>query len=115
MKQIVSAFFLVTGILAGRADVAFPPLPPQDQGLPYTRSAQHFAIAKIKDTIAVFAGSRYAYVHGFKVRLDDRNWYDESVLRDGRIFVPAAFGGVLDLAAVKPAPAPRKPTASTPS
>jgi hypothetical protein len=81
-------------------------VPPQDQGLPYTRTAQKFAVEKIKDTVAVFAGSRYAWVHGFKVRLDDVNWRDEAVLRGGKIFVPAAFAGVLDLAEVKPAPAP---------
>jgi hypothetical protein len=38
--------------------------PPQNQGLPYTRSARTAALAKIKDHIAVFAGSRYAYVKG---------------------------------------------------
>ena len=90
----------------GFAQTPFPPTPPQDQGLPYTRTAQKFALDKIKDTIAVFAGSRYAYVHGFKVRLDDMNWRDEAVLRDGVVYVPAAFAGVLSLKEIKPAAAP---------
>ena len=89
-----------------QAQVPWPPAPPQDQGLPYTRSAQKFAVAKIKDTIVVFAGSRYAWVNGFKVRLDDTNWRDEAISRDGKIFVPSAFAGVLDLPQIKPAPAP---------
>lgn len=89
------------------AQTNWPPVPPQDQGLPYTRTAQKFALEKIKDTVAVFAGSRYAYVHGFKVRLDEMSWRHEAVLRDGKIFVPAAFAGVLDLAQVQPSPAPK--------
>ena len=89
-----------------RAETPWSPAPPQNQGLPYTRTAEKFAVEKIKNTVAVFAGSRYAWVHGFKVRLDDVNWRDEAVLRDGKIYVPAAFAGVFDLAAVQPAPAP---------
>ena len=34
--------------------------PPQDQGLPYTRSGALEALSAIRDRIAVFAGSRYA-------------------------------------------------------
>ena len=89
------------------AQTNWPSVPPQDQGLPYTRTAQRFAIEKIKNTVAVFAGSRYAYVHGFKVGLDEVSWRNEAVLRDGKIFVPAAFAGVLDLAQVQPSPAPK--------
>ena len=81
-------------------------IPPQDQDLPYTRSASANALGRIKGAIAVFAGSRYAYVRGFKVRLDDEHWRDEAVLRDGVIYVPEAFAGVLDLKAVNPDPAP---------
>ena len=106
MKPLFVLLFFAATILVVRAESLATSVPPQDQGLPYTRSAQKFAVAKIKDTVAVFAGSRYAWVHGFKVRLDDVNWHDEAVLRDGKIYVPAAFAGVLDLAEVKPAPAP---------
>lgn len=88
------------------ADAPWPQVPQQDQGFPYTRNAQKVAVEKIKDSIAVFSGSRYAWVQGFKVRLDNLNWHDEAVLRDGTIYVPAAFAGVLDLTEIKPAPAP---------
>lgn len=105
MKIKLIAFLAVTAVSA-LAQTNWPTAPPQDQGLPYTRSSQKFAVEKIKNSIAVFAGSRYAWVHGFKVRLDEVNWHDEAVLRDGRIFVPAAFAGILDLPEGKPAPAP---------
>jgi hypothetical protein len=94
---LLSAITLVIPWLSGPAGAADPaPLapPPQDQGLPYTRSARQIALAKIKDHIAVFAGSRYAYVKGHKVRLDDVNWRTEAVLRDGMLLVPANFSGV---------------------
>ena len=107
MRLSAKTFLLTLAVTAnGFAQTNWPSVPPQDQGLPYTRTAQKFAVGKIKDTVAVFAGSRYAWVHGFKVRLDDVNWRDEAVLRDGNIYVPAAFAGVLDLAEVKSASAP---------
>ena len=70
LKSICLALLLSGPAALLRADVALPPVPPQDQGLPYTRTAEKFALAKIKDTVAVFAGSRYAWVYGHKVRLD---------------------------------------------
>ncbi len=106
MKKVFYSLLAMMTILTAKADAPWPPVPPQGQGLPYTRSAQKFAVEKIKETIAVFAGSRYAWVDGYKVRLDDENWLDETVLRDEKIFVPAAFAGILDLSEIKPAPAP---------
>ncbi len=83
------------------------PAPPQDQGLPYTRSARSTALAKINGEIAVFAGSRYAYVQGYKVRLDEANLRGgEAELHDGKILVPASFAGVLDLDKISPPAAP---------
>jgi hypothetical protein len=68
------------------------PPPPQDQGLPYTRSAQSASLQLIKEHVAVFAGSRYAYVKGHKVRLDETNWRFEAERRaDGDVYVPEAF------------------------
>jgi len=87
--------------------VAVLPTPPQDQGLPYTRSARAFALKKIQGEIAVFAGSRYAYVQGYKVRLDESQWRGpEAQLRDGRVLVPASFAGVLEMDHVSPEVAP---------
>jgi hypothetical protein len=83
------------------------PAPPQDQGLPYTRSARPTALANIKGEIAVFAGSRYAYVQGYKVRLDEFELRGgEAEMKEGKILVPASFAGVLDLDKVSPPPAP---------
>ena len=106
MKRIITLFFAVLASFPALGEMPWPVLPPQDAGLPYTRSAQAFALAKIHNAIAVFAGSRYAYVYGFKVRLDDVNWREEAKLRDGSILVPAAFAGVLDLQQIKPDVAP---------
>lgn len=83
------------------------PPPPQDQGLPYTRSSLPAALNKLKDGIAVFAGSRYGYVKGYRVRLSDTDLLrGEAVLKDGTIYVPASFAAVLDLPKVDPAPPP---------
>lgn len=81
--------------------------PPQDQGLPYTRSARSVALAKIKNQIGVFAGSRYAYVKGYKVRLDDTNLLrGDALLQDGQIYVPSVFAGILTLKEITPDKAP---------
>ena len=73
--------------------------PPQDQGLPYTRSAQPFALAKIKGSITVCAGSRYAYVDGLRTRLEEKDPLHggEARLEEGELYVPADFAPVLDL------------------
>ena len=73
--------------------------PAQDQGLPYTRSAQTSALAKIQGTITVCSGSRYGYVNGLRVRLDQQEPLHggEAVMIDGELFVPAGFAAVLDL------------------
>jgi len=105
-RNYLGILVLLAAATSGLSQTPWPPTPPQDQGLPYTRSAQKFAVERIKDAIAVFAGSRYAWVHGFKVRLDEANWREEAIERDGQILVPAAFAGVLDLTEVKPPPAP---------
>lgn len=70
--------------------------PPQDKGLPYTRSGRQLAEARIKNCIAVFAGSRYAWVQGYKVRLDDVHWHLEAVSHEGALYVPEAFTGLID-------------------
>ncbi len=75
-----------------------PPLntPPQDQGLPYTRSAHELALARIKEGIAVFAGSRYGYIHGIKVRLDDKDLlHAEAVEKEGVVYVPGSFAALV--------------------
>ena len=81
---------------AEAAQAPFPPCPPQDQGLPYTRSAHDRALAHLQDHVAVFAGSRIAWVYGKRVTLDDREprrW--AAVRQGGTILVPARFAGLL--------------------
>ena len=85
--------------------VPLPPTPPQDQGIPYTRSARARALENIGKCIAVSPGSRYAYVNGFEVRLDDTNWHDEALAQGGSVFVPQSFISLLSLKDVNP-PAP---------
>ena len=81
--------------------------PPQDKGLPYTRSAQPAALDKIKDGVAVFAGSRYGYAKGYRVRLSDTDLLQaEAVLKDGKVYVPGSFAAVLGLKEIKPAAVP---------
>lgn len=112
MPKMFRGFLLLVSLFVSirvSADNAPAPLsaPPQNQGLPYTRSARAAALAKIKDHIAVFAGSRYGYVDGFKVRLDPADLRGgEAALAGDKISVPAAFAGVLGLTDVNPAPAP---------
>ena len=81
-------------------------VPPQDKGLPYTRSSRPMALEKIKGQFAVFVGSRYAYAQGFKVRLDETHWRSEAVNRDGVVYIPVSFAGILSQKTIKPDVAP---------
>lgn len=73
-----------------------PTLRPQDQGWCYTRTGYAAGAYKLENQIAVLAGSRYAFVFGLKVHLDDQNpLHAEAVLQDGQIYVPASFAGYL--------------------
>jgi hypothetical protein len=111
-----------------------PPTPPhpQDQGYAYTRTGRWSGVFKISSQVAVFAGSRYGFVQGYRVRLDDQDLLhgyairrDENytqipgqplnpnLLKDqidfpgGEIYVPASFAGYLTLKQAQPdAPAP---------
>ena len=86
-----------------------PPLPPppQDQGLPYTRTGEARAFEKIKGGAAAFAGSRYGYVNGYRVRLSDSDLLrGEAVLKDGVLFVPGSFAALVGSKDIRPAPVP---------
>ena len=89
------------------ADLDVLPAPPQDQGLPYTLSAEAVGLAKIKDGIAVFAGSRYGYIQGVRVRLDDKDLlHAEAVLKEGSVYVPEAFAAAVRLKEIHPQAVP---------
>ncbi|MEI6323050.1 MAG: hypothetical protein WCP60_08120 [bacterium] len=105
MKSIHPLFSLLLAISTLSAASSIPEygaemaVPPQDQGLPYTRSAQGVALEKIKGTIALFAGSRYAYADGLRVRLDQQDLrHGEARMIEGDLYVPVGFTAVLDLA-----------------
>jgi len=98
---------LAANFLAAMLSVAIPgtaqseppyAAPPQDQGLPYTRSAYKTAMEKIAGHIAIFAGSRYAFLYGKRVRLDeDISRKAEALLVDGQVYAPIALAGLLSL------------------
>ena len=105
MKFAWFVFALIIGLSSLSAADSIPnkdeviPVPPQEKGLPYTRSAQVKALKKVKGTIALFAGSRYGYVDGLRVRLDQANPLHggEARMEGGDLYVPADFSMVLDL------------------
>ncbi len=105
--QFFSIFQLA--LMLGAVSQAAPlPPPPQDRGLPYTRSADAAALDKIRGGIAVFPGSRYGYVGGFRVRLDDEDLLRaEAVVKDAVVYVPSPFAALVGLKDPKPAPVPR--------
>ncbi len=109
MKFSLALFAVIISSLASAQTTPPAPLTPpvQDQGLPYTRSAVMAALAKIKDGIAAFPGSRYGYIKGYRVRLDDTDLLQaEAVEKDGVLYVPGAFAAAAALKEIKPAPVP---------
>ncbi|MDX6765212.1 MAG: hypothetical protein SFU85_00315 [Candidatus Methylacidiphilales bacterium] len=102
--------FVLLSALQAQSPTPIPPPPeppPQDQGLPYTRSADASALEIIRGGIAVFPGSRYAYVRGHRVRLSEKNLLRaEAVWKEGKLFVPASFIPVLSVKDPKPNPVP---------
>jgi hypothetical protein len=96
-------------LLLMSADARTAPIlpPPQDRGLPYTRSADKSALEKIRGGIAVFPGGRYGYVHGYRVRLSERDLlHGEAVLAEGKVFVPAEFAALVSERVPAPPPVP---------
>ncbi len=106
--SVVSAALL--GILmstAANAQPTPPEPPPQDQGLPYTRSADKFALEKIRGGIVVFPGSRYGYVRGCRVRLSEQDLlHGEAVTEGGMVFVPADFAALISAKSFAPPAVP---------
>ena len=97
LRYLLNTALLFTSLLVSATDKV-----PQDKGLPYTRSARATALKAIGNRIALFPGSRYAYVDGKKIRLDDKNMMEcWSVMKDGKLYVPQAFAGVIAAKQVK--------------
>ncbi len=107
MKRIPALLFLFVAPMAMAQTQPVLTAPPQDQGLPYTRSAEKAALDKIKDGIAVYPGSRYGYLKGYRVRLSDTDLlHAEAVEADGAVYVPGAFAALVGNANIRPKPAP---------
>ena len=106
INTVVVVFFLSLGIV--NAQDTKLSAPPQDQGLPYTRSARTRALEGIKGTTAIFVGGRYAYINGYKVRLDTKDiLHSEAVLQNGKLFVPEAFASLITQKKFNPKPIPK--------
>ncbi len=79
-----------------------PALLRQNSGWAYTRTGIAAGVYKISNQFAVFAGSRYGFVLGHRVPLDDQDpLHTEPVLSDGEVYVPASFAGYLSLQSVQ--------------
>ena len=90
-KGVLAVVLTAVGNLFAADLPPLPPDPPQDRGLPYTRTSHPDALAKIANCVAIFPGSRFAYVKGMRVRLDDKAWHDEAIVHEGTLYVPQAF------------------------
>ena len=103
-----AACYLALSFTSVNAQMAPLSAPSQNVGLPYTHSARQKGILAIENTTAIFAGSRYAYVNGYKIRLDTKDILRaEAVLKNGKIFVPQAFASILSQKEFYPKPIPK--------
>lgn len=107
MKQIklsIARFFILTFLLQFDASAQ---VINQNLGLPYTRSAFSTASNALKGSIALFPGSRYAFVDGKKIRLSNTDLLrGEAFTENGKFFAPVSFAGVLLMKQFKPEPIP---------
>ncbi len=100
---IASSCLLISTMLNAQSLSA----PLQDKGLPYSHSARPAALNAIRGMTAIFAGSRYAYVNGYKIRLDTRDILRaEAILQQGIVFVPATFASIIHNKKFTPQPIP---------
>ncbi len=111
LRGIAALFFALVGAFNAQAQPVAgqpPTLLPQEQGWAYTRTGIASGVYKISDQFAVFPGSRYGFVKGFRVPLDDQDpLHTEAVLQDGQVYVPVSFAGYPTLKEIKPdAPSP---------
>jgi hypothetical protein len=71
---LAAALLGVAAALRAQPIIGAPPaLLPQDNGWAYTRTGIAAGVYKISDQFAVFVGSRYGFVLGCRVPLDDQD------------------------------------------
>ena len=84
-----------------------PALLPQNFGWAYTRTGIAAGVYKLSGGFAVFPGSRYGFVLGYRVPLDDQDpLHTEPVVREDEVYVPASFAAYLSLKSVEVDPPP---------
>ena len=114
LVRCIRGILALLALLGGMAPIARgqpgtgqpPALLPQNNGWAYTRTGLPAGLDKIHDQFAVFVGSRYGYILGHRVALDDQDPIHAAALRqNGEIFVPAAFAACLALTDFAPTPA----------
>ncbi len=98
---------LVTPALAQPGSGAPASLLSQNTGWAYTRTGLGAGMDKISGQFAVFTGSRYGFVLGYRVPLDDQDpLHAYPVRQNGEIYVPASFAAFLSLSAATPTEVP---------
>ncbi|MEI7677222.1 MAG: hypothetical protein WCJ03_10615, partial [Bacteroidales bacterium] len=104
---LVGLFMLLFTVLEIKAQQLLLQVPVQNEGLAYTRSAQAHAMEALKNYTAIFAGSKYAYVNGYKVRLDNKDILrGDAVLKDGVIYIPESSACLIVSKTFQPKPIP---------
>ena len=99
LPVVVAVSSLFLAVLSFAEYGGFPlPAGPQDEGLPYTRSARPAARNAIGKTLVFFPGSRYAYAYGYRTRLDGEDLLDDSAIeKNGVLHVPLTFAPIIFL------------------
>ncbi len=110
MKSVCLRLLLLVALAAtARAQPILgqaPALLNQNSGWPYTRTGIAAGLDKLHDQVAVFPGSRYGVVKGYRVALDEQDLlHGVAVMHEGQVYVPASFAGYLTLSEAKPAAA----------
>lgn len=94
LPLLITACLLSAPLFAETPEPLTPP--PQDQGLPYTRSAREAGLSYLGGGFAVRPGSRYGLVDGARVRLSEKDVLrGEAFLKDGEVWVPSAFASLI--------------------
>lgn len=98
MKNNIFTLLATTllAVTAHSADQQHYETPPQDQGLPYTRSSRSTALSLLQNGFGLFDGSRYGVVKGHRVRLSDEDLIGAEAFRQDKAFyVPLSFARLL--------------------
>ncbi len=95
IPSLIGSLLILSSVASSANE--FPlPIPAQDQGLAYTRSALEKCLPHLQNTIALHQHSRYVYFHGTRTRLDQqRILKGEPQLIDGILHIPQSFAQLM--------------------